>query len=120
MCASKKKPIMTRHIDVGPLVIRDGPREPQLVQTQNKQCEGKGKAKEVFGPAVKRRIRTSTTQVENVSIVGVIDQEASDMVLDYVNEGSVAEVSSVILQNNPLFTETIVMAEAENQLHQQP
>lgn len=111
---------MTRHIAAGPLVIKDGPRDLQVVQTQNTQCDGKGKAKEASDPAVKKRIRPSTTQEDNVSMVAVLEQEASDMVLDYVNEGSAAEVNSVTLQNNPLFTETIVMAEAENQLRQQP
>lgn len=120
VCASKKKPVMTGHIAAGPLVIRDGPRDLQAVQTQNTQCDGKGKAKEASGPAVKKRIRPSTTQADNVNMVAVLEQEASDMVLDYVNEGSAAEVNSVTLQNNPLFTETIVMAEAENQPRQQP
>jgi len=120
VCASKKKPVMTRHIVAGPLVIRDGPHDLQVVQTQITQCEGKGKVKEVYGPAVKKRIRPSTTQADNVSMVAVLEREESDMVLDYVNEGSVAEVNSVTLQNNPLFTETIVMAEAENQPRQQP
>jgi len=120
VCASKKKPVMTRCMADGPLVIRDGPCELQAVQTQDIQCEGKGKAKEVSGPAVKKRFRPSTTQADNVSMVGVLEQEASDMVLEYVNEGSAAKVNSVTLQNNPLFTKTIVMAEAEIQPRQQP
>jgi len=37
-----------------------------------------------------------------------------------VHEGSAVEVNFVTLQNNPLFTETIVMAEAENQPRQLP
>lgn len=31
VCASKKKPVMTRHMVAGPLVIRDGPRDLQVV-----------------------------------------------------------------------------------------
>ena len=73
MCASKKKLVMTRHIVAGPLVIRDGPCDLQVVRTQNTQCEGKGKAKEAYGPAVKKRIRPSTTQADNVRMVVVLE-----------------------------------------------
>lgn len=107
-----------RPLIAGPLIIREGARAEQNVQTVEVPQGDKGKGKLEDEPTIKKRTRPNATtgSVENVGVVAV--QENTQMLVDTVSEG--AGSSYVSVQNNPLFSDNIVMAEAEVQPRQQP
>jgi hypothetical protein len=119
--AKKKEKLMpTRQMRAGPLVIREGANN--LNADNQKEVpsneKGKGKMEEGSASKIKKRVRINTTQAASNNAGGANEQVL--MNVDTVNEGDGVGGNFISVQNNPLFSENIVMAEADDQPRQQP
>jgi hypothetical protein len=118
----KDKTLPIRPIMQGPLVIRERVDNVIADNTKDLPSNDKGKGKMEEGPATKMKKRTRPNVVQDVSnnAGGTTEQVSVRMNIDAWNEGAGAGSSSVSVHNNPLFSENVVMAEAENQPRQEP
>lgn len=115
------KPRLTRPAVAGPLVIREGAHVTNFdVMPKEDPHDIKGKGKAEDEPIPKKRNRPTTNQGGCGEPEDARGQTATNMVIDTVNEGADVEGSVAKMHNNPLFSEKIVMAEAENQPRQEP
>jgi len=121
MCNKKKnKPVPTKPLTAGPLVIREGVHVVNNSQVMEVPYGDKGKGKMEDGPSIKKRIRPNMSTGGTRNYEGAVEQENMQMLVDSHCEGVSAGGNFVSVQNNPLFSDNIVMAEAENQPRQQP
>jgi len=121
--SAKKKdtPKLNVPMIAGPLIIREGAHLNKGMVTKLAPTEGKVKGKveddtgglNKTGLMLRKRNRHVTVVESNTRATN--EQVPSDMVLDTVNGGPAAEENTATVRTNPLFTENIVMAEAESQ-----
>jgi len=116
----KEKIIPSRPLMAGLLVIREGVHAVQNVQTEEVPKNDKGKGKLVDEPSVKKRTRSNVNSGALEDAGGVIVQENTQMIVDSVSDSAGSGSNFDSIQNNPLFSDNIVMAEAEVQPRQQP
>jgi hypothetical protein len=122
-CAKKKdKTLPIRPMVQGPLVIRERGADAITDKPKELPSNDKGKGKMEDGPAtkMKKRTRSNVVQVASNNVGGAAEQGSVRMNIDTGNEGAGVGSNSASVHNNPLFSENVVMAEAENQPRQEP
>lgn len=119
VCARKKDKVLPIPMIMGPIVIREGQYDNYADEVSSAQIVP-GKGKEATGPTVRKRNRPNVTRKNQDDVKSADQQEVTNMIVDNVMGESDVGNNIVHIQLNPLFTENIVMAEAEKQPRQQP